>query len=309
MNHKARPLAPPGRFLKTSCFLAAACFTLVARVPAQTDNEIPLWPLAAPQAKSAGADDNPAILLYLPAAHHLTPGIVICPSGDYMSLSMDHDGRQVAEWLNKLGIAAFVLRYRIAPAYHYPVPLLDAQRAVRYVRSSASLYNVAANEIGIMGFSAGGHLAAMAATRFDAGKTSPGDRIDRMSSRPDFLILAYPLITCSQPFRQALACSNLLGENANPNLDAEVSAEKYVTRQTPPTFLFHSYDDPTMSVENSLAFFSALRAAGVPAELHIFEHGPHSVGATPDDPVLSTWPKLLENWFRERGLLPKAVTP
>jgi acetyl esterase/lipase len=130
-----------------------------------------------------------------------------------------------------------------------------------------------------------------------------------MSSRPDFLILAYPAITCSAPFRDETACSNLLGARANARLADAVSSEKHVTPQTPPTFLFHSYDDPTVSVLNSLAFFSALQKAGVPAELHIYEHGAHGVGLAHDDPVLSTWPKLLENWFRERGLLPKNVMP
>jgi len=222
---------------------------------------------------------------------------------------MDRDGRQVAEWLNNLGIAAFVLKYRLAPTYRYPVPLLDAQRALRYVRSNASLYNLAENEIGIMGFSAGGHLAAMAATHFDAGKASPSDRIDRLSSRPDFLVLVYPVITCSEPFLHVLSCSNLLGDHPDPSLAALVSNEKHVTAKTPPTFLFHTSDDAIVPVENSLAFFTALRKAGVPAELHVYEHGLHSVGLALDDPVLSTWPKLLENWFRVRGLLPKQVLP
>jgi len=309
MDHKPRLRSVCGKYLKTIFFLAAACLGLSARAPCQTDNLIPLWPLSAPQAKGSGTDDTPAIALYLPSAHKPVPGVVICPSGEYMALAMDHDGRQVAEWLNKLGIAAFVLKYRVAPAYHYPVPLWDAQRAVRYVRANAPLYNVAANEIGIMGFSAGGHLAAMVATHFDAAKIPATDSVDRMSSRPDFLILAYPLVSCSEPYRHALSCSNLLGEHASPSLAAEVSSEKHVTAKTPPTFLFHTYDDPTASVENSLAFFSALRAAGVPAELHIYEHGPHGVGVATDDVVLSTWTKLLENWFQERGLLPKAVLP
>jgi len=265
--------------------------------------------LAAPLAKGASVDDIPAILLYLPSSHQPTPGIVVCPSGSYTSLSLDRDGRQVAEWLNDLGIAAFVLKYRVAPAYHYPVPLLDAQRALRYVRSNASLYNVVENEIGIMGFSAGGHLAAMAATHFDARNAFPRDGIDRLSARPDFLVLIYPLISCSEPFMHAFACTNLLGDHPDANLAALVSNEKHVTPQTPPTFLIHTYDDGTVPVENSLAFFAALRKAGVPAELHIYEHGQHNAGLALDDPVLSTWPKLLENWFRVRGLLPMKALP
>jgi acetyl esterase/lipase len=289
--------------------VAAVCLVLVASAPCQLANQIPLWPLAAPLAKGASLDDIPAILLYLPSSHQPTPGIVVCPSGGYMSLSLDRDGRQVAEWLNNLGIAAFVLKYRLAPTYRYPVPLLDAQRALRYVRSNASLYNLAENQIGIMGFSAGGHLAAMAATHFDAGKAPPRDGIDRLSARPDFLVLIYPAITCSEPFMHVLSCSSLLGDHPDANQADLVSNEKHVTPQTPPTFLFHTYDDPTVPVENSLAFFAALRKSGVPAELHIYEHGPHGVGLAMDDPVLSTWPMLLENWFRVRGLLPRKALP
>jgi acetyl esterase/lipase len=297
------------RWIKSICFAAAAGLVLAAPAPCQLNNQIPLWPLAAPLAKGASVDDIPAILLYLPSSHQPTPGIVVCPSGSYTSLSLDRDGRQVAEWLNDLGIAAFVLKYRVAPTYHYPVPLLDAQRALRYVRSNASLYNVVENHIGIMGFSAGGHLAAMAATHFDARNAFPRDGIDRLSARPDFLVLIYPLISCSEPFMQAFACANLLGDHPDASLAALVSNEKHVTPQTPPTFLFHTYDDATVPVDNTLAFAAALRKAGVPTELHIYEHGQHNVGLALDDPVLSTWPKLLENWFRVRGLLPMKALP
>ena len=293
------------RWIKSICFAAVACLVLVAPAPCQQANQIPLWPLAAPLAKGAGADDIPTILLYLPSSHQPTPGIVVCPAGGYMSLSLDRDGRQVAEWLNNLGIAAFVLKYRLAPAYRYPVPLLDAQRALRYVRSNASLYNLVENEIGIMGFSAGGHLAAMAATHFDAGKASSRDGIDRMSSRPDFLVLLYPVITCSEPFWYALSCANLLGDHPDPSLAALVSNEKHVTPKTPPTFLFHTYDDPTVPVENSLRFFQACRTNHVPVELHIFEHGRHGFALAKDDPQLSRWTDLAAAWLQRHGFLKK----
>jgi len=309
MNDKGRPPHVPLRLLLTTFLITVACWGPVPCALCQTDNLIPLWPLSAPMAKSTGVDDSPAISLYLPASHRPTAGVIICPPGQYVTLSLDRDGRQVAEWLNKLGVAAFVLRYRLAPTYHYPVPLLDAQRAVRYVRANAALYNLAADNIGIMGFSAGGHLASMVATHFDTGRAPASDSIDRMSSRPDFLILAYPLISCSEPLRNEASCSNLLGSHPDSATMDAVSSEKHVTAKTPPTFIFHTYDDATVSVENSLAFFSALRKANVPAELHIYEQGTHGAGLAQDDPVLSTWTKLLENWFRERGLLPKAVLP
>ncbi len=297
------------QWIKLVQWVLTACLVFVGPAPGQQTNQIPLWPAGAPFAQGAGPDDTPAVLLYLPSSQQPTPAILICPSDNYASPFLDSDGLPVAEWLNDLGIAAFVLKYRLAPAYHYPVPLLDAQRALRYIRSNASLYNIAKDKIGIMGFSAGGHLAAMVATHLEAGKTTPGDEIDRMSARPDFLVLIYPVITCSQPFLNVLSCENLLGPHPDPGLADLVSNEKHVTSKTPPTFLFHTYDDASVSVENSVAFFSALRKAGVPAELHIYEHGPHGVGLALDDPVLSTWPKLLENWFRVRGLLPKNVSP
>jgi acetyl esterase/lipase len=291
-------------------YLIVSVSTVTVRpAAAQRDNQIPLWPLAAPMAKGAGPDDSPSFLLYLPSSHQPTPGVVICPSGNYLGLTLDREGRQVAEWLNDLGIAAFVLKYRLAPTYRYPVQLLDAERAVRYVRSNASLYNVVENQIGMMGFSAGGHLAAMVATHYDERKSPPSDGIDRLSSRPDFLVLVYPIITCVESYHEATACGNLLGDRADPNLAAAVSSERHVTAKTPPTFLFHTYDDATVSVDNSLAFFTALRKAGVPAELHVYENGSHGVGLAQDDPVLSTWPTLLVNWFRVRGLLPKKVLP
>ena len=291
------------------CLVVLRSLVLVSPGYCQGNNRIPLWPLAAPLAKGSGPDDQPAIFLYLPPSHHPTPAAVVCPSGNYVSLSMDEDGRQVAEWLNNLGIAAFVLQYRLAPTYRYPAQLLDAQRAIRYIRSNAALYNVSINEIGIMGFSSGGQLAALAATRFDAVLALPSDSIDRLSARPDFVVLVHPMITCSEPFRDATGCANLMGSQPRLGTAAQVSAEKYLTPKTPPAFLFHPYDDSAVPVENSLAFFAALRKAGVPGELHVFEHAPHGLGLALDDPALPVWPKLLENWFRVRGLLPRKASP
>jgi acetyl esterase/lipase len=297
------------RLIKSICFLAVVCAVLVTPGRCEEANEIPLWPLGAPEAKGTGPADGPTILLYLPSSQKPTPAVVVCPGGGYTVLALDHEGRQVAEWLNDLGIAAFVLKYRIAPRYHFPVPLLDAQRALRYVRANAKLYNLVPNQVGIMGFSAGGQLAAMAATHFDEGKASAADAIDRTSSRPDFLVLAYPVISCTAPFSHAWSCKQLLGDHPDPKLAELVSNEKQVTPKTPPTFLFHTDDDDGVSPENSLAFYTALRKAGVPAELHIYEHGRHGVGLALDDPVLSSWPKRLADWFRVRGLLPKNPLP
>jgi acetyl esterase/lipase len=260
-----------------------------------------------PGAKGEEPADRPTIELHLPTVPNPTPAVVVCPGGGYTALAMDHEGRQVAEWLNDLGIAAFVLQYRLGPKYHYPVQLQDVQRALRYVRANAKLYNLDPNKIGVMGFSAGGHLAAMAATHADVGKST--DEFDRASSRPDFAVLAYPVISCTAPFAHEWSCKQLLGDHPDPKLADLASNEKQVTAQTSPTFLFHTDDDEGVSPENSVAFYMALRKAGVPAELHIYEHGRHGVGLAPKDPTLSSWPKRLEDWFRIRGILPEKVAP
>jgi len=218
---------------------------------------------------------------------------------------MDHEGRQIAEWLNARGIAAFVLKYRLGPRYHHPAMLQDVQRAVRTVRARAGEFGVAPNRIGVWGFSAGGHLASTAGTHFDPGDAASGDPIERVSSRPDFLILAYPVITMDERYTHQGSRLNLLGENPDPKLVEDLSNDQRVTDQTPPAFLFHTSDDPAVPVENSVRFYEALRKAGVPAEMHIYEHGRHGLGLAQQDPALSTWPSLLENWLKSRGLLSK----
>jgi len=198
-------------------------------------------------------------------------------------------------------IDAFILKYRLAPRYHHPAMMEDAQRALRYVRSHASEFGIAPDRIGIWGFSAGGHLASTAATHFDAGNPAAADLVERASSRPDFAILAYPVITCSESFKHEGSCKNLLGDNPDPRLADYLSNEKQVSAQAPPTFLFHTNDDDGVPAENSVAFYLALRRARVPAELHICEHGPHGVGLAPKDPVLSTWTQRLADWLRIGG--------
>jgi acetyl esterase/lipase len=254
--------------------------------------------------------DRPSLTLYvLPAGQSSRSAVVVCPGGGYAGLAMDYEGSQVAEWLNSLGIDAFVLKYRLAPCYHHPAMMEDAQRALRYVRSHAWEFSIAADRIGIWGFSAGGHLASTAATHFDAGNPSATDTIDRVSSRPDFAILAYPVITCTEWFRHEGSCKNLLGESSDPRLADYLSSEKQASAQTPPAFLFHTNEDNAVPAENSVAFYMALRKAHVPAELHIYQHGPHGVGLAPKDPVLSSWPQRLADWLRIRGLLPLGTGP
>jgi acetyl esterase/lipase len=260
-----------------------------------------LWPNGAPGALGTADVDKPSITPYL-AKSPIGTAVIVCPGGSYMHLAMDHEGVQVAKWLNSLGISAFVLQYRLGPKYHHPAMINDAQRAIRTVRSRAAALHIQPDRIGIWGFSAGGHLASTAATHFDTGDPNATDPIDRAGSRPDFAILAYPVISFGE-FAHVGSRDNLLGKNPDPKLVEDLSNDLRVTAQTPPTFLFHTTADATVPVENSVRFYLALRKAGVPAEMHIFQNGPHGVGLAPTDATLSAWGGLLANWLRERGLL------
>jgi len=262
-----------------------------------------LWPGGAPGALGTEDIDKPSLAPYLvPAGRGTGTAVVVCPGGGYSGLSMDKEGDQIARWLNSLGVTAFVLKYRLGPKYHHPVELGDAQRAIRTVRSKAPEYRLLPDRIGIMGFSAGGHLASTAGTHFDAGDSGASDPIDRLSSRPDFLVLCYPVISFGE-FAHQGSKRNLLGENPDPKLVESLSNEMQVTARTPPTFLFHTTTDASVPVENSVMFYAALRKAGVPAELHIYERGPHGVGLAQTDEALSSWPARLADWLRVRGLL------
>ena len=267
-----------------------------------------LWPAGAPGALGSEDRDKPSITIRLadPAKANGT-AVIVCPGGGYGNLAMDHEGAQIAAWLNNLGISAFILKYRLGPIYHHPAPLQDAQRALRTVRSRAKEYKVDPNRFGIWGFSAGGHLASTTGTHFDDGKPSASDPIDRVSSRPDFMILAYPVISLTTEYVHKGSRKNLLGDPYDPALAEQLSNEKQVISRTPPTFLFHTDDDAGVPVENSVLFFLALKKAKVPAEMHIYQKGKHGVGLAQSDPVLSTWPDRLKDWLQIRGLLAAAV--
>ena len=264
--------------------LAALLFTI--QVNAQSPNQpIKLWPDAAPGSIGSEAVDVPTITPYLPPRDKATgAAVVVCPGGGYQMLA-DHEGRPVAEWLNSIGVAAFVLKYRIAPRYHHRSPMLDAQRALRTVRARAAEWGIDPRRIGILGFSAGGHLASTAATHFDAGKADATDPIERANSRPDLVILIYPVITMREQ-THAGSKKNLLGDHPDAQLVALMSNDEQVTKATPPAFLIHTVNDAAVPVENSLLFAAALRKAGVPYEMHLYERGPHGFGLAPKDPVL-----------------------
>jgi acetyl esterase/lipase len=278
---------------------------LAALARAQDPTTLLLWSNGAPGALGSEDVDKPSLTVFLPTKNQVNgTGVIVCPGGSYTALASNHEGRQVANWLNSLGIVAFVLKYRLGPRYHHPVELGDGQRALRLVRAHAAEYGVAPDRVGVMGFSAGGHLAATMGTHFDDGSAADPDPIQRAGSRPDFLVLGYPVISLTTPYTHQGSLHNLLGANPDPKLMQSLSNELQVTAQTPPTFLFHTTEDKTVPVENSVLFYLALRKAGVAAEMHIFERGPHGVGLALRDPALGMWPELLTNWFRARGLLP-----
>lgn len=262
-----------------------------------------LWPAGAPGALGEEKKDKPTLIIYV-AEKPSAPAVVICPGGGYGGLAMDHEGHQIARWLNEHGIAGFICDYRHSgKGYRHPAPLQDAQRAIRTVRARASEFGVDSAKIGILGFSAGGHLCSTAVTHFDGGDAKSDDPIMRASSRPDFGILCYPVIAFDQPFTHRGSQRNLVGDGASPDLVASLSNEKQVTDQTPPCFLWHTWEDKGVPPENSVVFYQALLAHKIPSELHIYEKGRHGLGLAKDIPGTSAWPDACIAWLAGRGIL------
>lgn len=266
-----------------------------------------LWPDGAPGAKGQTEGDKPTLTIYLPPADKATgAAVVICPGGGYGHLAMDHEGHQIGQWLNSFGVAGFIVAYRHSRSgagYNHPAPIQDAQRAIRTVRGRAKEWGVDPNRIGILGFSAGGHLASTAATHFNESFCEPRDDIDRASCRPDFAVLVYPVIAFGEPFTHVGSQRNLLGADADRAMIEKFSNEKQVTPQTPPTFLFHTWEDTAVPAENSIAFYLALRKVKVPAEMHIFLKSPHGIGLGQKNGAAGAWPGLCQKWMEESGFL------
>lgn len=257
----------------------------------------PLWP-AASDASAGAAEEQPQITAYLPTDRPARGAIIVCPGGGYGRLA-PHEGEPVARWLVGLGIAAFVLRYRVAPHRH-PVPLGDAQRAIRLVRARAEEWDLAGLPIGILGFSAGGHVSASVGVFNDAGDATSADPVARASCRPDALVLCYPVISFGEERHQG-STDNLLGPGAAAASRAAVSLENHVGPQTPPTFLWHTADDTSVPVAHGLLFAQALAKQGTPFALHIYPHGRHGLGLAEDDPIVGSWTGLCATWLAERG--------
>jgi len=263
---------------------------------------IALWPDGAPGALGTRPSDVPTLTIVGPdgAAANGT-AVIVAPGGGYEALASGHEGRQVADWFAAHGVVAFVLTYRLASAgYQHPVQLHDAQRAIRWVRAHAQEFGINTGRIGMIGFSAGGHLTAMIETLFDEGDRNATDPVDRISSRPDFAVLAY---ASTQMGLQGWNATAILGSETNTETKRQLSPAENVTDRTPPTFIFHTTTDETVDPENALVMYRALKTAKVPVEMHIFARGWHGLGLAMTEPATGVWSTLLQNWLQERGLL------
>ena len=276
--------------------LGFALITSILSATAQSGDSFELWPQGAPGALGDKDTDRPTLTPYVPSSETgPLAAIVICPGGGYGGLAK-HEGHDYALWLNKAGIAAFVLKYRLgSKGYRHPAMLQDAARALRTVRANASNWKIDPKRIGVMGSSAGGHLASTLVTHFEAGNPAASDPIERVSSRPDLGILCYPVISMGATTHQG-SKRNLLGKDPDPALVWLLSNELQVTPETPPCFLWHTLEDKAVMVENSLDFAKSLRRAGVPFDLHIYQKGRHGIGLANGHP----WTKDCLFWLKEQ---------
>jgi acetyl esterase/lipase len=290
--------------------------TLAAAVHAETPRVIPLWPEGVP---GTAATDTPEqtrngrifhvrvpTLTYYPARPGSACGtaVIVCPGGGYSHLATIIEGDGAKNWLHPLGVAVFVLKYRLND-YGHPAPLRDVLRAIRLVRARASEYGVDPDRIGVYGASAGGHLAASAGTLYDDPDGRTGAALDTVDARPDFLVLEYPVITMRDPYAHAGSRQALLGDHPSAALIDHLSVERHVTKATPPTFIVQTEGDRVVPYQNSLLFYEALRVAGVPVEMHLYEKGPHGFGFRTDLGPTSEWPRRAETWMRSHGWLDK----
>jgi acetyl esterase/lipase len=265
----------------------------------------PLYPNGTPGATGDGPEHTPALTWYpADAASNTRVAVVILPGGGYGTHAINHEGHQIAEWLNGLGISGVIVEYRMSKGgYHHPVPLQDAQRAVRTVRARAVEFGIDPAKIGIIGFSAGGHLASAVITHWDGGDPAAADPVERVNSRPDFAVLCYPVIAFGEPFSHPGSQDNLLGKDADPALLRADTTEKHVTPQTPPTFILQTDADTVVPAEHAVAFYLALRKARVPAELHIYQPGRHGLGLAKGVTGVEQWPAALRAWLVNMKIL------
>jgi acetyl esterase/lipase len=273
-----------------------------------------LWPASAPRAIGDTFDDIPKLYCYPAPGPGPHAAVIVLPGGGYQHLVTEKEGAVEARWLNAHGLSAYILLYRLSPRYLFPAPMLDGQRAVRFVRAHAAEWNLRPDAIGVWGFSAGGHLTGYLATagphsdpRFPPDKTydeaASHDSIDALSSRPDFAILTYARLDLDPSVPGTFGMKSITGPNAPQSVIDALSPVLHVTAQTSPSFLYSTEGDQTVNSQNASLFYNALTRAGVPAELHVFEQGPHGTGMGQNLPQkeLAIWPTLLQHWLQLHG--------
>jgi acetyl esterase/lipase len=280
--------------------------------PTGFSRTIQLWPGAAPGAVGKEDGDIPKMYLYPAVGEGVHSAVVVMPGGGYRNLMMEKEGGAEARWLSAHGVTAFVLEYRLGQRYSYPTPMLDGARAVRYVRSHAEEFGVMKDKVGVWGFSAGGHLAGYLATIHDQGNIHSPDVVERVSDRPDFVILSYARLSTDDSIPRSTNLEGLLGDHPTTEMLKAMSIERLVTKDTSPSFIYSTTGDQTVNSLVATAYYDALKRAGVPAELHVFERGPHGTGLglnLKGLPELSVYPMLVENWMQVHGWMavPKAT--
>jgi acetyl esterase/lipase len=273
---------------------------------------IQLWPGAAPGAVGKEDGDVPKMYLYPAVGEGAHSAVIVMPGGGYRNLMMEKEGGAEARWLSAHGVTAFVLEYRLGQRYSFPTPMLDGARAVRYVRSHAEEFGVTKDKVGVWGFSAGGHLAGYLATTHDKGDPHTADVVERVSDRPDFVILSYGRLSMDPSIPRETNLEGLLGDHPTPEEVKAMSIDRLVTKDTSPSFIYSTTADQTVNSLGATAYYDALKRAGVPAELHVFERGPHGTGLglnLKGLPELAVYPMLVENWMQVHGWMavPKAT--
>ncbi len=295
--------------IATAYLFFFSTFVLSTLIPASTaladdPKSILLWPDGAPGAKGDKGQDKPTLILYPAANNPSGTAVVVCPGGGYGGLAMGHEGHDIAKWLNDNGISAFICNYRHrGKGYSHPYPLMDAQRAIRLVRAHSVKWKINPGKVGIIGFSAGGHLASSTATHDSIGELDQDDATNKLNCRPSFAILCYAVIGFEKPYTHKGSQRNLIGTDADEKLVNFYSNEEQVSKATCPTFLWHTAEDKAVPPENSVQFFLSCQKHGVPSALHVFEKGRHGIGLAKNNPTAKHWPQLCIDWIKQRGFL------
>ncbi|MEM9589314.1 MAG: alpha/beta hydrolase, partial [Planctomycetota bacterium] len=280
--------------------------SIVSFAPAQqpeSRQQVPLWFGEPPGQGGDGPGDVPELLITRAQSDQPTAGVVILPGGGYRGHAIGHEGHEIADWMKSLGITSGICTYRLGgkgndgKGYRHPVPMIDAQRAIQTMRAGAKELGIDPKRIGVIGFSAGGHLASTVSTHFAVIDKSSPDPVNHVSSRPDFCILAYPVITLKQPHTHAGSRKNLLGQDPALELVNSLCNDQQVSSETPPTFLMHTAEDTVVPVQNSILYYQACLQHGVPVEMHLFQEGRHGVGLAKQFPGVSQWPELCQQWL------------